>query len=75
MKILALFVFFLFLGSGLKTQEKKENQSDFQRMDISLPLDDRIDEVISAMTVEEKISQLMNANAPFPRLVIQEYYW
>jgi beta-glucosidase len=75
MKILALFVFFLFLGSGFKTQKKKENQSDFQWMDISLPLDDRIDEVISAMTFEEKISQLKNANAPIPRLGIQEYDW
>ena len=38
-----------------------------------LPMEERINELISAMTVDEKINQLMNANAPIPRLGVEEY--
>ena len=75
MKITALLFMVLILGTGLKAQVKNENQDGFQWMDVSLPVDDRIDELISAMTIEEKISQLMNSNAPIPRLGVQEYDW
>src|SRR5919109_1538456 len=41
----------------------------------SLPLDRRVDDLISRMTLEEKVSQMMNAAPAIPRLGIPEYDW
>ncbi|MDG6100013.1 beta-glucosidase [Alteromonas sp. ZYF713] len=43
--------------------------------DKQLPLEKRVDDLISRLTVEEKISQLFDKSAPIPRLSIPEYYW
>ncbi|WP_372775328.1 glycoside hydrolase family 3 C-terminal domain-containing protein [Mangrovibacterium sp.] len=75
MKLTALFILLQFLGTGLMAQEKNENESGFQWFDTSLPMDVRIDELISTMTVDEKISQLVNSNAAIPRLGVKEYDW
>ncbi|WP_199898538.1 glycoside hydrolase family 3 protein [Prolixibacter bellariivorans] len=74
-KAIALLVLFHFFHAGLMAQEKKPNDTSFEWYDMSLPMEDRIDALISAMTVDEKISQLMNANAPIPRLGVKEYDW
>lgn len=74
-KLIALFILVQLFGTGLMAQEKNENQSDYQWLDTSLPMQDRIDALISSMTVDEKISQLMNANAAIPRLGVKEYDW
>ena len=74
-KLIALIIV-LFLGqTGVMAQGKSENESGFLWMDTSLPMDVRINELISSMTIDEKISQLMNANAAIPRLGVQEYDW
>ena len=43
--------------------------------DTSVPVDQRVQELISAMTVDEKISQLIDVNEAIPRLGIQRYNW
>jgi len=43
--------------------------------DISLPFEQRVDDLISRMTLEEKASQLVNASRPIPRLGIPGYNW
>src|SRR5215204_3721599 len=43
--------------------------------DPSLPIDRRADDLISRMTLEEKVSQMMNAAPAIPRLGIPEYDW
>ena len=40
-----------------------------------LPLDRRVDDLISRMTLEEKVSQMMNAAPGIPRLGIAPYDW
>ncbi|WP_068772999.1 glycoside hydrolase family 3 C-terminal domain-containing protein [Termitidicoccus mucosus] len=40
-----------------------------------LPVEQRVDDLISRLTVEEKISQLMMASAAIPRLEIPAYDW
>jgi len=40
-----------------------------------LPLDQRVDDLISRMTLEEKVSQMMNAAPAIPRLGIPQYDW
>ncbi|UCG28790.1 MAG: glycoside hydrolase family 3 C-terminal domain-containing protein, partial [Bacteroidales bacterium] len=40
-----------------------------------LPIEDRVNDLVSRMTLEEKISQMQNGAAEIPRLGIQEYDW
>src|ERR1035437_2803708 len=44
-------------------------------LDISLPIEDRVNDLISTMTLEEKISQLVNNAKEIKRLGIPEYNW
>src|SRR5689334_7626464 len=44
-------------------------------LDPKLPLDQRIDDLVSRMTLEEKVSQMMNAAPAIPRLGIAQYDW
>ncbi len=43
--------------------------------DPSLPIEKRVDDLVSRMTLEEKVSQMMNAAAPIERLGIPAYDW
>jgi beta-glucosidase len=43
--------------------------------DPSAPLDRRVDDLLSRMTLEEKVSQLMNDSAAIPRLGVPAYNW
>src|SRR5678815_5023963 len=44
-------------------------------LDPKLPLERRVDDLISRMTLEEKVSQMMNAAPAIPRLGIPQYDW
>lgn len=41
----------------------------------SLPIDKRVDDLVARMSLEEKVSQMMNAAAPIERLGIPAYDW
>jgi beta-glucosidase len=41
----------------------------------SLPINKRVDDLVSRMTLEEKVSQMMNAARPIERLGVPEYEW
>ncbi len=43
--------------------------------DPNLPIERRVDDLISRMTLEEKVSQMQNGAAAIPRLGIPEYDW
>src|SRR6185369_16428839 len=41
----------------------------------ALPIEQRVNDLVSRMTLEEKVSQMQNAAAAIPRLGIPEYEW
>jgi len=44
-------------------------------LNAALPLETRVDDLVGRMTLEEKVSQMMNAAPAIPRLGIPEYDW
>src|SRR5215204_5484589 len=49
--------------------------SKFPFNDPKLPLDERVNDLVSRMTLEEKVSQMMNAAPAIERLGVPEYEW
>ncbi len=50
-------------------------ESSFEWYNTDLPVDERIDALVQAMTLEEKVSQLKDHSVGIPRLDIPEYNW
>jgi beta-glucosidase len=44
-------------------------------LDTSLPVQERVDDLLRRMTLEEKVSQLVNQSRAIPRLRIAQYDW
>ena len=61
-------------GSPATTQEPKPDPGA-PYFNPKLPLDQRVNDLISRMTLEEKVSQMMNAAPAIPRLGIPQYDW
>ena len=70
--ILALVV--LFLNSLSLGQAAKVSDSPLY-LDPSQPMDTRVNDLLSRMTLEEKASQLVNQSRAIPHLQIPEYDW
>jgi beta-glucosidase len=56
------------LGAGAQQVQKAY-------LDSSLPIAQRVDSLVSQMTLEEKVSQMQNHAAAIPRLDVPEYDW
>src|SRR5215469_10152326 len=54
-------------------QTSKEGSPSY--LDPSQPIDARVDDLVSRMTLEEKASQLVNQSRAIPRLRVAEYDW
>jgi beta-glucosidase len=71
-KLATKFLMVILLLTGLQgtlAQEKLPYQ------DPALPIQTRVDDLVSRMTLEEKVSQMMNGAAAIQRLGIPEYEW
>jgi beta-glucosidase len=66
------FSILLFISYSLYAQEKS-NQPDYLNPDLSV--NKRVNDLVSRMTLEEKISQMVNDAAAIDRLHIPEYNW
>jgi len=69
-KVIAIALSLMFIGSSAAQQQTRPPY-----LDTSLPLDQRVNDLVSRMTLEEKVSQMMNAAPAIPRLGIPEYDW
>ncbi len=68
-----LIACFFFLGSMAITVVGQADKLPYQ--DECLTIDERVDDLISRMTLKEKVSQMMNNAPAIPRLDIPEYEW
>ena len=53
--------------------QRKDENPDY--LDPELPIEKRVDDLVSRMTLEEKVSQMLDRAPAIPRLKIQEYDW
>jgi beta-glucosidase len=51
------------------------NEKKFPFLDANLSIETRVNDLVSRMTLDEKIGQMMNAAPAIPRLGIPEYNW
>jgi beta-glucosidase len=65
----------LFIGFLLASPQAGTTAQTLPYKDPSLPIERRVDDLVSRMTLEEKVSQMMNAAPAIPRLGIPEYDW
>ena len=61
----------LFFSFSLYAQDYKS----FPMWDPSLPIEQRVNDVVSRLTLEEKVKQMLNATPAVPRLGIIAYDW
>ena len=52
-----------------------EKNGNYAYKDPSLPLEERVADLLSRMTLEEKVSQMVHPAAAIPRLDVPEYNW
>ena len=70
-RVLAV-LFVALLSSAAQTQKPS---GGLPYLDPSLPLNVRVDDLVSRMTLEEKASQLVNQSRSIPRLHVPAYDW
>jgi beta-glucosidase len=64
------------IGSGsLATTQEIRPDPRAAYLNPALPREERVNDLISRMTLEEKVSQMMNAAPAIPRLGIPQYDW
>ena len=68
-KIISIITFFLALNSYA------QDYRSFPMWDASLPMEQRVNDVVSRLTLEEKVKQMLNATPAIPRLGILAYDW
>lgn len=66
-----LTVALLLIGFHAQTQDYKS----FPMWNPSLPIEQRVNDVVSRLTLEEKVAQMLNAAPAVPRLGILAYDW
>src|SRR6187397_295015 len=70
MKII-FFSVLLAISNSVVAQDYKS----FPMWNTSLPIDKRVNDVVSRLTLEEKVGQMLNAAPAIPRLGILAYDW
>ncbi|KZS40916.1 glucan 1,4-alpha-glucosidase [Aquimarina aggregata] len=63
------------LNVGCTSKKEKEKEYDYNFQDSSLEIDERVNDMISQMTLSEKVSQMRYDAPAIARLGIPEYNW
>ena len=71
--ILTLVILFAALANSAAQTAQPSSPAPY--LDPTLPVDVRVNDLVSRMTLEEKASQLVNQSRAIPRLQVPEYDW
>ena len=71
-RLIFKIVLFILLAIQLTAQEK---QKEFLFQNPDLSFEKRVDDLVSRLTLEEKVSQMLNSSPAIPRLDIPAYDW
>src|SRR5271165_208557 len=71
---ISLFVCLILPGTRCAAQSSPPNVIP-PYLDASQPIQNRVDDLVSSMTLEEKASQLVNQSRAIPRLNVPKYDW
>jgi beta-glucosidase len=75
-RVLLAFTSILLLTTGTYAQQSAAAQSNkAPYLDPNLPLDQRVNDLVQRMTLDEKVSQMQDEAAAIPRLNIPRYGW
>ncbi len=74
-KIIIITIIGFYSIFGQNRDPKKFGNKGPDYLDPTLPLEKRVDDLVSRMTLEEKVSQMVNGAAAIPRLKVPEYNW
>ena len=66
---------FVLAAAGTPALRAQQGGADAPYLNPGVPIEQRVDDLISRMTLEEKVSQLGHTAAAIPRLHIPEYNW
>jgi len=72
---LSFFVVFFTLTLATAQTQQQAGAQAAPYMDPSVPLEKRVDDLISRMTLEEKVSQMRDHAVAIPRLGVPKYDW
>src|SRR5450432_3927423 len=74
MKILFKTIVITFISMILASCQSKKDYK-FPFLDPGRPIEERVNDLVGRMTLDEKISQMMNASQAIDRLSVPEYNW
>jgi beta-glucosidase len=75
LQILVFLTAVSFLSGSFLWAQAQEPSNSLPYLNPSLPVDQRVDDLVSRMTLEEKASQLVNQARAIPRLQVPAYDW
>jgi beta-glucosidase len=70
-----LIVMLLFAHACRNSESPKESEAALPYLNTTLTMETRVNDLVGRMTLEEKISQMVNQAAAIERLGIPEYNW
>ncbi|HZI53485.1 MAG TPA: glycosyl hydrolase, partial [Chitinophagaceae bacterium] len=65
----------LFMLMTISCHVFAQHYKSFPMWNPSLPIEQRVNDVVSRLTLEEKVKQMLNATPAVPRLGIPAYDW
>lgn len=61
--------------AGCSNSKQEEKSYEFPYLNPTLPIESRVDDLVSRMTLDEKISQMVNQSPAIDRLHVPAYNW
>jgi beta-glucosidase len=74
-RLFFLLIVILCVATSITTAQTTGSPSVAPYLNPSLPMNDRVDDLVARMTLEEKASQLVNQARAIPRLQVPAYDW